>query len=139
MRRVDDLSKLFTGSVVQKCDKIDVSTREECVDDEVGDSTRDPSPQVSGPESAPHTPSQIKTPDQSSLPSPCPTPISAAFPQEESSSSNSTSSSRVDSIAGCREARYRTEQLGVDRRLLVNRKRQLKMYRVWVQGKFRKL
>ncbi|KZP01566.1 methyltransferase [Calocera viscosa TUFC12733] len=30
-------------------------------------------------------------------------------------------------------------QLGVDRRLLVNRKRQLKMYRVWMQGKFRKL
>jgi tRNAThr (cytosine32-N3)-methyltransferase len=32
-----------------------------------------------------------------------------------------------------------TEQLGVDRRLIVNRKRQLKMYRVWMQGKFRKL
>ncbi|KAH9066798.1 S-adenosyl-L-methionine-dependent methyltransferase [Lactarius vividus] len=31
-----------------------------------------------------------------------------------------------------------TEQLGVDRRLLVNRKRQLKMYRVWMQGKFRR-
>jgi len=31
------------------------------------------------------------------------------------------------------------EQLGVDRRLIVNRKRQLKMYRVWMQGKFRKL
>lgn len=30
------------------------------------------------------------------------------------------------------------EQLGVDRRLLVNRKRQLKMYRVWMQGKFRR-
>ncbi|CEL61945.1 putative methyltransferase-like protein SPBC21C3,07c OS=Schizosaccharomyces pombe (strain 972 / ATCC 24843) GN=SPBC21C3.07c PE=3 SV=2 [Rhizoctonia solani AG-1 IB] len=29
-------------------------------------------------------------------------------------------------------------QLGVDRRLLVNRKRQLQMYRVWMQGKFRK-
>jgi len=26
--------------------------------------------------------------------------------------------------------------LGVDRRLLVNRKRQLKMYRVWMQGRF---
>jgi len=31
------------------------------------------------------------------------------------------------------------EQLGIDRRLIVNRKRQLKMYRVWMQGKFRKL
>jgi tRNAThr (cytosine32-N3)-methyltransferase len=34
---------------------------------------------------------------------------------------------------------FTTEQIGVDRRLLVNRKRQLKMYRVWMQGKFRKL
>ncbi|EPQ56165.1 methyltransferase [Gloeophyllum trabeum ATCC 11539] len=34
---------------------------------------------------------------------------------------------------------FATEQLGVDRRLLVNRKRQLKMYRIWMQGKFRKL
>ncbi|KAF9473414.1 methyltransferase [Pholiota conissans] len=34
---------------------------------------------------------------------------------------------------------FTTEQLGIDRRLIVNRKRQLKMYRVWMQGKFRKL
>ncbi|KAF9454367.1 methyltransferase [Macrolepiota fuliginosa MF-IS2] len=34
---------------------------------------------------------------------------------------------------------FTTEQLGVDRRLLVNRKRQLRMYRVWMQGKFRKI
>jgi tRNAThr (cytosine32-N3)-methyltransferase len=34
---------------------------------------------------------------------------------------------------------FKVEQLGVDRRLLVNRKRQLKMYRVWMQGKFRKI
>ncbi|KAJ8503313.1 hypothetical protein ONZ45_g10977 [Pleurotus djamor] len=34
---------------------------------------------------------------------------------------------------------FTIEQLGVDRRLLVNRKRMLKMYRVWMQGKFRKI
>lgn len=33
---------------------------------------------------------------------------------------------------------FTIEQLGVDRRLLVNRKRQLKMYRVWMQGKFQR-
>ncbi|KAH6915809.1 actin filament binding protein [Coprinopsis sp. MPI-PUGE-AT-0042] len=33
---------------------------------------------------------------------------------------------------------FTATQLGVDRRLLVNRKRQLKMYRVWMQGQFRK-
>ncbi|KAF8728493.1 hypothetical protein AX14_006577 [Amanita brunnescens Koide BX004] len=34
---------------------------------------------------------------------------------------------------------FTIEQLGVDRRLIVNRKRQLKMYRVWMQGKFRRI
>jgi len=35
-------------------------------------------------------------------------------------------------------AKFTTEQLGIDRRMLVNRKRQLKMYRCWLQGLFRK-
>ncbi|KII86066.1 hypothetical protein PLICRDRAFT_165735 [Plicaturopsis crispa FD-325 SS-3] len=43
-------------------------------------------------------------------------------------------------LAGCPpQPLFSIEQLGVDRRLLVNRKRQLKMYRVWMQGKFRRL
>ncbi|KAJ2607802.1 hypothetical protein EV177_005317 [Coemansia sp. RSA 1804] len=34
--------------------------------------------------------------------------------------------------------RFEVEQNAIDRRLLVNRKRELKMYRVWLQAKFRK-
>lgn len=34
---------------------------------------------------------------------------------------------------------FAADQIGIDRRLLVNRKRQLKMYRIWMQAKFRKL
>ncbi|KAI7906696.1 S-adenosyl-L-methionine-dependent methyltransferase [Cokeromyces recurvatus] len=34
---------------------------------------------------------------------------------------------------------FRIEQNAVDRRLIVNRQRKLKMYRVWLQGKFRKI
>jgi len=33
---------------------------------------------------------------------------------------------------------FEVTQMGIDRRLLVNRKRQLKMYRVWLQGTFTK-
>ncbi|KAK4113822.1 methyltransferase [Canariomyces notabilis] len=36
------------------------------------------------------------------------------------------------------QARFDIEQLGVDRRLLVNRAKKLKMYRCWLQGRFRK-
>lgn len=36
------------------------------------------------------------------------------------------------------EGIYEKLELGYDKRLLVNRKRQLQMYRVWIQGKFRK-
>lgn len=36
------------------------------------------------------------------------------------------------------EARFEIASLGVDRRLLINRSKQLKMYRCWMQGRFRK-
>jgi tRNAThr (cytosine32-N3)-methyltransferase len=41
-------------------------------------------------------------------------------------------------VLGLAHPLFAITQLGVDRRLLVNRKRQLKMYRVWMQGKFQR-
>ncbi|CAD6563739.1 MAG: hypothetical protein CYPHOPRED_000053 [Cyphobasidiales sp. Tagirdzhanova-0007] len=41
-------------------------------------------------------------------------------------------------VTGQPEHSLKTVQVGVDRRLLMNRKRQLKMYRVWMQGVFQK-
>ncbi len=35
--------------------------------------------------------------------------------------------------------RFETEDIGVDRRLLINRKMQLKMHRCWIQGRFKKI
>lgn len=44
-----------------------------------------------------------------------------------------------DSIeAQAKQPLFETEELGVDRRMLVNRARKLKMYRCWIQGRFRK-
>lgn len=34
--------------------------------------------------------------------------------------------------------KFEVAHLGVDRRLLMNRKRKLKMYRIWMQGIFKK-
>ncbi|KAI2623297.1 methyltransferase [Hypoxylon sp. NC1633] len=42
----------------------------------------------------------------------------------------------IDSEA--KQALFDVEELGVDRRMLVNRARRLKMYRCWLQGRFRK-
>ena len=42
-------------------------------------------------------------------------------------------------VLGLAHPLFTIMQLGVDRRLLVNRKRQLKMYRVWMQGKFKRV
>jgi tRNAThr (cytosine32-N3)-methyltransferase len=45
----------------------------------------------------------------------------------------------TDGEAGTVQPSFDVEELGVDRRLLVNRAKQLKMYRCWMQGRFRKL
>lgn len=51
-----------------------------------------------------------------------------------------TSEEIADMFTGSSEKPlFEIEQNAVDRRLIVNRQRKLKMYRVWLQGKFKKL
>ena len=44
-----------------------------------------------------------------------------------------------NAISSLPEDKFEIVSLGVDRRMLVNRRKQLKMYRCWMQGRFRKL
>lgn len=50
----------------------------------------------------------------------------------------SSTEGRTEEEAHAEHYPFETMRLGVDRRLLMNRKRKLKMYRVWMQGIFRK-
>ncbi|OTB05816.1 hypothetical protein M426DRAFT_319497 [Hypoxylon sp. CI-4A] len=56
------------------------------------------------------------------------------IPRDEAETSETASSGE----AGNKQALFDVEELGVDRRMLVNRARKLKMYRCWIQGRFRK-
>jgi tRNAThr (cytosine32-N3)-methyltransferase len=58
----------------------------------------------------------------------------------ESSSGEEEKAGEASSSEGAmaQAASFEIEDLGFDRRLLVNRARKLKMYRCWIQGRFRK-
>ncbi|RYO84369.1 hypothetical protein DL766_007656 [Monosporascus sp. MC13-8B] len=58
----------------------------------------------------------------------------AAFAKNE----NAAEDGRESKEAQPSPSLFEIEELGVDRRLLVNRARRLKMYRCWLQGRFRK-
>ena len=45
----------------------------------------------------------------------------------------------IEAMLNGDRARFGIEQLEFDRRLLLNRKRRLTMWRVWIQGRFHKL
>ncbi|KAF8835980.1 methyltransferase [Paxillus ammoniavirescens] len=130
---LDELALMFTGSRASSSQKI-VRTTEES---EESQTLEDDSPPI--PNSpAPHTPLS-----QPAVPSP------ALFSEKASNQGTPTEilskttpnpaihPNLLMPLANCPpHPLFTIEQLGVDRRLLVNRKRQLKMYRVWMQGKF---
>lgn len=66
-----------------------------------------------------------------------PPPPMRQAPHEEPRTSSSVSD--INCRGDLQYPLFSIDQLRVDRRLLLNRKRQLKMYRVWMQAKFRKL
>ncbi|KAG1724180.1 S-adenosyl-L-methionine-dependent methyltransferase [Suillus lakei] len=126
---LDELALIFTGSRASPAQK--TSTMTEVVDEDGENETSLPATsQIASPAS--HTPAETPNPgsdDDLNLPSSGPSLQPASDVHHN----------LLHPLAHCPpHPLFTIEQLGVDRRLLVNRKRQLKMYRIWMQGKFRK-
>lgn len=60
------------------------------------------------------------------------------FEKDELASIWTGKAQQDETEAPAKESLFEIEELGVDRRMLVNRARKLKMYRCWLQGKFTK-
>lgn len=131
---VDELALLFTGSLAPATatTNSEVKTIEEYEDDTNADSPLPPfARSIDSPSERPLSPLQNGCEASSS---------SQSSPRSPATHSNSASIHPVLlQTPFCHHPLFSIEQLGVDRRLIVNRKRQLKMYRVWMQGKFRKI
>lgn len=133
--RTDELALLFTGSMAPSASKANNNVTVVEEDDEKAENS-------SGLSAT--SPAQPSSPRQSS---PSPTKSTVSIPADDSGSAFTASTLPTQihpsllSIltAESQDPVFAIEQLGIDRRLIVNRKRQLKMYRVWMQAKFRKL
>jgi tRNAThr (cytosine32-N3)-methyltransferase len=127
-RAVDELALLFTGSpappTAQETFKSETTTE---VDEGNGDDD--------GEEEECEVPTKDDVPASSHIPP----SLDPSFTSPGDPSGHSIHPSLRDPNAlGLPHPLFTIEQLGVDRRLIVNRKRQLKMYRVWMQGKFQR-
>ncbi|KAH9040348.1 S-adenosyl-L-methionine-dependent methyltransferase [Lactarius pseudohatsudake] len=121
---LDELALLFTGSSAPTV-QVQVHTHESNEADEDNDDNG------GGVEDGRD---DVPTPGLDSPPPSSDNPLPNAGPSTEPIHP----SLRDPAALGLAHPLFITEQLGVDRRLLVNRKRQLKMYRIWMQGKFRR-
>ncbi|KAL7418072.1 S-adenosyl-L-methionine-dependent methyltransferase [Mrakia frigida] len=112
----DDLARIFTGKPAPFPVEVHTTSSPATKDETEGTST-------------PATPGEAEVVEDAS------TSASATAP----SASTATSTSTFPSPWHPPHPLFSLEQLGVDRRLLVNRKKQLKMYRVWMQVKVKKI
>ncbi|KAH7909696.1 S-adenosyl-L-methionine-dependent methyltransferase, partial [Hygrophoropsis aurantiaca] len=152
---LDELALLFTGSVASESQKA-AADAADVIEETEGDDIVMPTG------SSPATPANGTLHTRSPLSSTSSPPPLAATPESdtpfesdatsqtaatsETADANSSPLFQVNhpnllrsSGRSVSHPLFTIEQLGIDRRLLVNRKRQLKMYRVWMQGKFKKL
>ena len=125
----DELALLFTGSEAPAWAHTKAIPPSECSTDAEGE---DPASFVAVPtllsEGLEHPPA---SPTQGQKPQ-----IHPLLCPSDSSPSVHASILDLDSVS---HPLFSINQLGMDRRLIVNRKRKVKMYRVWVQGIFKKI
>ena len=137
---LDELALLFTGALAPAASKTEAPIRIVEEADENGDSEPQPS-------STPLSPSEVPDEAQSGSVTPLPTDLGASLSPlaVQDAQPSPPKGGFIHPIltqpleGNAKHPLFSIEQLGVDRRLIVNRKRQLKMYRVWMQGKFKKL
>ncbi|OBZ74124.1 tRNA(Thr) (cytosine(32)-N(3))-methyltransferase [Grifola frondosa] len=135
---LDELALLFTGSPAPLASKTntDIQVVEDA--DENNFDQPEPTPSHTAPESSSASPVRPLSPAELTNINEC-----LSSPENGSSASlvprNTTIHPILAESTSPNHPLFALEQLGIDRRLIVNRKRQLKMYRVWMQGKFRKL
>ncbi|KAI0256007.1 methyltransferase [Lactifluus subvellereus] len=154
---LDELALLFTGSPAPPTTRVKTQSYESSGADEEdggggggggGDSGGGDSDERADAPGVPTATTTSSSSSSSSIPdlspsNPSAPPGSRALPVDRASGADQSTHAihpylRDSAALGLAHPLFTIEQLGVDRRLLVNRKRQLKMYRVWMQGKFRR-